>query len=69
MVRNACSQRESGFPRPTADAVVAFGPSTALAAGGIAVILGALVFIAGLTTLIVGLVKHGRSKREVTYAG
>jgi hypothetical protein len=56
-------------PAPDADAVVAFGPSTALAAGGIAVILGALMFIAGLTTLIVGLVKHGRSKREVTYAG
>jgi hypothetical protein len=56
-------------PAPDPDAVVAFGPSTALAAGGIAVILGALVFIAGLTTLIVGLVKRRRSKRETAYAG
>ena len=64
-------QVELGTTSPAADpdAVVAFGPSTALAAGGIAVISGALVFIAGLTTLIVGLVKRRRSKRETAYAG
>ena len=64
-------QVDLGTASPAADpdAVVAFGPSTALAADGIIVISGTLVFIAGLATLIVGLVKRRRRKRQVTYAG
>lgn len=58
-------------PAAPADAVVAFGKSIAggIVVAGVLVIIGVLALIAGLITLIVGLVRRRRHKRDLSATG
>ena len=58
-------------PRTASDGVLAFGPSieSGVVAGGLLVVVGILAVVAALVTLVVGLVRRRRHKRQLRTAG
>jgi hypothetical protein len=56
-------------PAPEPGAVVAFGPSVAPGVWGIMVLWAGFVFLAGLVTITVGLVRRHRAKRRPALTG
>lgn len=62
-------QLSTSHPAPGPGAVVAFGPSVAPGARGIMVLWAGFVFLAGLITITVGLVRRHRAKRRPALTG